>query len=713
MYFYIQDNKDWNYENKVKYGIADDYKSRLKTDQHSYRSKFISLFEYNKTDNYKLKYDEIDNIISKQRKDNLEFHINVYYPLIKFDNLFKIKEFLIYHGGGTEFLKKEGIELLELILLEDFKKLGINIRKIPEEEWDIIEDIDDFEEENTENREVNYEYDDYIYNPINLIQDYVRDYQEIIINEGLTNIKKDNRVYISLATGGGKSFVSYTIFNELCLSTIIILTPRINICGQNINDKYLKLLSNTYKIYDKNNLNKINKDENNIICCCINSYKKVVEVIKNANLRDVLIWFDEAHYGIENWIINSNEYKEFLLKDNEFIKYRLFTSASPDKDFVSKNNRIFGEFINPIKVKYLIENDWLCNIDTYIYKDEINEEISEKDNVKFIINKFGNKKVGLCFSNSCENALNLFTYHLELYEKNKDIPKPFLLLNSNKIDEYIKDKKIFNENSNLFTIKGYEEDGDFKRIGYIVKMYSMGYDNREIDFIFFKDPKMSHKDIIQSIGRGLRPDGLKDGRNLNKITDIIIPVYINDRDNAKNYDKIKEVIKYLILDVEIDISEIKVIDKKKNKKLIEDKDKEEVNEFMEDIETIIYEIQNKNMTEQMIIRQLKYNDINNYSKYLKYINENPKLNFPEKLFEIYPLFNFNETYKNNSSPYYSREECIKMIKVYEEDLIFEDEMDKEDNIDLLKFLIKKDKKIPNECLWFYYGGNKKDFIIFV
>jgi hypothetical protein len=29
------------------------------------------------------------------------------------------------------------------------------------------------------------------------------------------------------------------------------------------------------------------------------------------------------------------------------------------------------------------------------------------------------------------------------------------------------------------------------------------------------------------------------------------------------------------------------------------------------------------------------------------------------------------------------------------------------------FSIKKDKKIPNECLWFYYGGNKKDFIIFV
>lgn len=46
MYFYTQDNKDWNYENKVKYEIADDYKSRLKTDQHSYKSEFISLFSY-------------------------------------------------------------------------------------------------------------------------------------------------------------------------------------------------------------------------------------------------------------------------------------------------------------------------------------------------------------------------------------------------------------------------------------------------------------------------------------------------------------------------------------------------------------------------------------------------------------------------------------------------------------------------------------------
>ena len=151
-------------------------------------------------------------------------------------------------------------------------------------------------------------------------------------------------------------------------STIIILTPRINICEQNIKGKYLDLLSNTYDIYDKDNLEMINRYSNNLICCCINSYKKVVDIIKNKDLRNIAIWFDEAHYGIDNWIINDNsEERMFLLKDNEFIKYRLYTTASPDKDFVYKNNRIFGEFINPIKVRYLIDKGWLCNLDTYIY----------------------------------------------------------------------------------------------------------------------------------------------------------------------------------------------------------------------------------------------------------------------------------------------------------------------------------------------------------
>jgi hypothetical protein len=73
--------------------------------------------------------------------------MNHHYPKIKFENLFKIKEFLINHGGGTEFIRKDGIELLENILLNDFPKLGIIIRKIPKEEW--IFDNDDIKSKST------------------------------------------------------------------------------------------------------------------------------------------------------------------------------------------------------------------------------------------------------------------------------------------------------------------------------------------------------------------------------------------------------------------------------------------------------------------------------------------------------------------------------------------------------------------------------------
>ena len=46
--------------------------------------------------------------------------------------------------------------------------------------------------------------------------------------------------------------------------------------------------------------------------------------------------------------------------------------------------------------------------------------------------------------------------------------------------------------------------------------------------------KLSNKDIIQSIGRGIRPDGLdNEGRNLSKTNDIIIPIYNNEEETDK------------------------------------------------------------------------------------------------------------------------------------------------------------------------------------
>ena len=104
------------------------------------------------------------------------------------------------------------------------------------------------------------------------------------------------------------------------------------------------------------------------------------------------------------------------------------------------------------------------------------------------------------------------------------------------------------------------------------------------------------------------------------------------------------------------------------------------------------------------------NNIHNYKDYQKYKNEKYYLNLPEEIFRTFTKFNFYDTYKLNECPYYNKTECIKAIKKYQSDLRYEDDIN--DNTDKITFLNNKDNKIPNECLWYFYGGNSKDYLIF-
>jgi hypothetical protein len=84
----------------------------------------------------------------------------------------------------------------------------------------------------------------------------------------------------------------------------------------------------------------------------------------------------------------------------------------------------------------------------------------------------------------------------------------------------------------------------------------MGYDFHKLDFICLSDPKLSIQDIKQCIGRGIRPDNLgKNGSNKEKILVVSLPVYIDNNGDNK-YEKIIEVLKYLLYDVEIPFEEI-------------------------------------------------------------------------------------------------------------------------------------------------------------
>jgi superfamily II DNA or RNA helicase len=748
-YLYIQTNKDWNHDNKFKYGYTEDPKCRLKSDQHSHKSSYLALYECIETDKYKFHYSEYDRIISNLREmdDNdikqylLEYGIN---NSIISNKFIEIKEYLINEeGGGTEFIKlNEGIELLDDIFINVFKDIGIITRKLSKNEIDNINDFND------KIYKDNHKNDIILTKKNNKIK--LRDYQINIIENGFNMIKKYYKFYLELATGAGKSTIIYYILNSILLIntdifyTIIIFTPRINISEQNINDKYIKILNNKFNIYNNKkirNIKTFNNNSNNIISCCIQSFQFIYnKIITKFDIKNIIIWFDEAHYSIESWIKSANDYKKFYLTDNERIIYRLFTSASPNKDIVKNNSDIFGELYSPIPVRNLIKDKWLAPIiplimdfDEIIINDDDNDDDDKDDNDEENINKYyyytntildvfqkRNKKIGLNFHNSCKNAKFAFQSHFKKFINNKTNIKPYLLISNENINKKVL-KFLDKDYKDLLNFEKFHIENN-NAIAYIVNMYNMGYDNPKIDFLSFGDPKISNKDIIQSIGRGIRPDGLgADGRNLSKTNDIIIPIYNNSEETDKyiKFAKIKEILQYLIYDIGLDIKDIKIYNKSSINKRITSSDDSYYEDELEESKIIANIIKwdieptSEKWTIKRIISHLMNNKINNYNSYLEYIllDENKELNLPLDLFKTYPNLNFNDTYK--LSPYYSRDECIEAIKNYKNDFIDDDEIDKENNNDIIEFLHNKDAKIPNYSLWYYYGGSIKDFILFI
>jgi hypothetical protein len=178
------------------------------------------------------------------------------------------------------------------------------------------------------------------------------------------------------------------------------------------------------------------------------------------------------------------------------------------------------------------------------------------DNINYIISDFNekNRTYGFSFHNKQKNAFNLFYKHYIQYKNDKTHIKPFLLVSDNFMIEKEPKLKEIELDYDYRDIKKYETT--IYSIGYVVAKYSMGYDFNKLDFICLSDPKLSIQDIIQCIGRGIRPDELgKYGSNKEKILNVSLPVYIDENGDNK-YEKIIEVLKYLIYNIEIPFEEI-------------------------------------------------------------------------------------------------------------------------------------------------------------
>ena len=685
-HFYIISNK--SRPNEYKFGIFNNNNfSRLISEDTYLSNKTECLFlcKIEKLLNYKL-YDEIDKILYKTYNyiDKIEKQYDVKY-------LSELQKYLLKNGGGNELIKTDGLNILKKCILNDFPKLGLNIIKIYTNK-DILNIFNKIYNDKLRKKNEDDNINNLLLTNLFNTKWQNRDYQIKTINYGINELKCNNKFYLDLATGGGKSYIIYNILSYFNSNIIICFSPRKIINNQNIKKDYIDILNTKYNIikYPENKT----FDNNIIISSCYQSETNLYDnLIKFMNLTkiklNISVWFDEAHHTIENWISNISKSKlsksqTFWLEDNIYIKNRIFSSASSSPDLIRHNTKYFGELYKPIKVNKLIELNWLCPIITKIFELNNNTNI-----INFILNEFklNNCKYGFSYHSRCVNAFKLFNKHYNMYINNKTKIKPFLLININKelkdnnnyiqLNNQIKQiKKKINKKKIKKIIKikllkkycyNYKDIVEFEKnensIGYVVKKYDIGYDFKKLDFITFTDPKTSEKDIKQCIGRGLRPDNLYSkksinfGKNKDKKLKILLPVYIQEEIKNKFY-KIIEVLRYLILDIGLDIYKIMKtkIDSSGTKQTELNKNNYEGTDENKAIilDLLGYNINKTNQVVKFCINNnIKYeDDYNNFKKQNKY------LKLKDNIYE-YKDFKWKPIVDPNGELYYNTyEECL-------------------------------------------------------
>ena len=719
-WLYIQCNLSRPDEDK--YGFTENPGNR-KYDSHeqfSYPTYYDSLYECKIIEEkYKLSFTtKFDEILTHYcNKESIEKLEQIYdCELLNFRNLI---EFRLYNGGGDELLRPSSNSILKKVYELDYPKLGFSVRKLTDIE---LEKINKETRESINNEKLNRQNKaDKSLNKLlkntkkNKTKDlwYSRPYQQELIDYCSNDLLEYGRNYLKLATGGGKTYCVYNIINRLIdqlidkqpIENIIIFTPRKKISTQNSKSAYRNIIKGKYKFHNCSTKKEFEPAKKNIIVACNNSRNKVVNIIKENNLKNIVVWFDEAHHTIEGWSKDNydlGENEEYLLTDTTSIKYRQFTSASPDEELVKKNTIYFGKLHNPIKISELIAEKWLCSIKPFMF-ETMGDNINILD---YMLDGFNQEycNYGFSFHSNCNNALELFKLHRKKYEEGNTQIKPYILFDCERIEGFDK-----NSYKDYLQIENFETD-DNKSMGYVVQMYSLGYDFPKIDFISFSDPKMSYADIVQCIGRGMRPDGKgPNGSNLDKYLTLLLPVLIGE--NKTEYDSLADVLKYLILDIEIPFHEIPTVSGGFGVGNSVNIDNNYIGE--QSMRMKLMDLVNLKTVwiKDSITEHFKRNSITDQNMFNEYRTLRPDLNLPKTTpSKDFPEFKWRETYKGDC-PYYEKEECIKRINELKDE--YEDELETlDESDDKEEFLNNLDKKIPKRCLNKFYGGEANEFVIY-
>lgn len=364
----------------------------------------------------------------------------------------------------------------------------------------------------------------------------VFDYQKIYITEMIKELIKNKRCSNKTPTGGGKTCMVMKCLQNLEMENLIngtiIMTPRKILLNQ-IKNIFIEVFGlcedDFYNFSDDKNINslvKFIKNKNHpIILLCYQSYDSFYNNIIIKGLINNFCYFMDEYHEINNWRLTEEEAKrnnksEELNQSIEYFQnddknFYIFTSATPYKEQI-ENKKIFGETIEFINARQLIEQKRLSDFLTYAMEyDDNNKNTKTEILYEHIIKK--QRKKSLSFHNTQRGAFLNWSRMVV-----KDAIDAYLYIGDNKdlkkdIDDFLKNgnqkykKYILDDN----TISKINSETKKPEIVFVCKKITYGYDNKFIDCIFFTDRKNGLIDIKQVIGRGIR-------KYNDKITHIVI-----------------------------------------------------------------------------------------------------------------------------------------------------------------------------------------------
>ena len=360
------------------------------------------------------------------------------------------------------------------------------------------------------------------------------------ITSAITEIETNTRCIIKAPTGLGKTVINFKLIAHFNFNLTIFFTPRKILNQQTFDAKYTSLVGQTkfeQFVYDpssnnwKQLLEFIAKSGNKIVSACYQSCSNLVPKLLDADIKPDIVICDEAH-RIGSWGFEPYQRQLFLNMTDKII----FTTATPTQNMLA-HPELFGNVIEHCQIYELITKGILCDFETIIkHIDHQKDSVDIPYFVRKCMRKYGKRK-GIIYVNTQINARRLFHYMRTKYPTYNTYI-------------YISDKLTVSSfegdigfTSRMTDICEFEQCIDPAIIITCDKI-SYGYDNIDIDLVCFADPRQSETDIRQIVGRGLRADSSK---YPNKVLHILLPITVNlEEEDASNYDKIKEFLRFVI-----------------------------------------------------------------------------------------------------------------------------------------------------------------------